>query len=63
MCEAAKKLKLKLPGIGGSDIRDGNKKLIIAVVWQLVRLHYLKLIGSKTEEDLVKWANKMVGDL
>lgn len=38
---ACKKLNLKLPGIGGTDILDANKKNIIAVVWQLVRLHYL----------------------
>jgi plastin-1 len=31
--EACKKLKLKVPGIGGSDILEGNRKLIIAVVW------------------------------
>ena len=55
--EASKKLGLKLPGIGGSDILDGNKKSIIAVVWQLVRLHYLRIIGSQSEDDLVKWAN------
>lgn len=39
--EVAKKLGLKIPGIGGSDFVDGNKKNIIAVVWQLVRLNYL----------------------
>jgi plastin-1 len=32
-------------------------------MWQLVRLHYLQIIGSKTEEDLVKWANASVPDL
>jgi len=52
-----------VPGIGGTDILDGNKKLIIAVVWQLVRLNYLKIIGSQTEDDLVKWANNKVGKL
>jgi plastin-1 len=31
--EACKKLGLKIPGIGGSDFVDGNKKNIIAVVW------------------------------
>lgn len=31
--EACKKLGLKIPGIGGSDILEGNVKLIIAVVW------------------------------
>ncbi len=60
---ACKKLGLKLPGIGGSDINDGNKKLIIAVVWQLVRLNYLKIIGSQSEDDLVKWANTLIGDM
>jgi plastin-1 len=39
--EISKKLGLKIPGIGGSDFVDGNKKNIIAVVWQLVRLNYL----------------------
>jgi len=27
----------------------------------LVRLHYLKLVGDKSEDDLVKWANDTVG--
>jgi hypothetical protein len=31
--EYAKKLGLKIPGIGGSDFVDGNKKNVIAVVW------------------------------
>lgn len=61
--DACKKLGLKIPGIGGSDILDGNKKLVIAVVWQLVRLHYLKIIGSQSEDDLVKWANSMNQEL
>lgn len=36
---------------------------MIAVVWQLVRLNYLKIIGSQSEDDLVKWANGLIGDL
>jgi len=55
--KACQKLKLQLPGIGGSDIVDGNKKQVMAIVWQLVKLHYMQIIGSQTEEDLVKWAN------
>lgn len=31
--DASKKLGLKIPGIGGSDILEGNRKLIIAIVW------------------------------
>ena len=59
--EACKKLKLKLIGVGAPDLTKGERKSILTVVWQLVRLHYLKLIGDKTEDDLVKWANDKVG--
>lgn len=55
--EAGKNMKLKLIGIGGVDLTKGEKKSLLALVWQLVRLYYLKLIGDKKEEDLVKWAN------
>lgn len=48
-------------GIGGPEITKGVKKDILATVWQLVRQHYLKLIGDKSEADLVKWANDTVG--
>lgn len=58
--EACKNMKLKMIGIGGTDITKGERKLILAIVWQIVRLHYLKLIGGKTEDDLVKWANDTV---
>mmetsp|Transcript_38930 Transcript_38930/g.59164 ORF Transcript_38930/g.59164 Transcript_38930/m.59164 type:complete len:553 (-) Transcript_38930:25-1683(-) len=61
MLEACKKMKLKMIGIGGTDLTKGDKKLMLAVVWQLVKLQYLKLIGNKTEDDLVKWANNLVG--
>lgn len=57
---ASKKLKIVTTGIGGTDILDKNKKNILAVVWQLVKCHYLKLIGSKTEKDLLNWANGLV---
>ena len=56
--EACEKLKIKLVGIGPADIRDGHKKLVLAIVWQLVRLHYMQIIGSKTEQDLIDWVNQ-----
>lgn len=61
--DACAKLKLKLMGIGAQDIQDGNKKLTLAIVWQLVRIHYLQIIGSKTENDIIAWANSAVGDM
>lgn len=59
--EACKKLKFKLIGVGAPDITKGERRSILAIVWQLVRHHYLKLIGDKSEDDLVKWANEKVG--
>lgn len=61
--EACKKLGIKVPGINGNDILEGNRKQIIAIVWQLVRIHYMKIIGSQSEDDLLKWANALAGDL
>lgn len=50
-------MKVKVIGVDGKDINDGHAKSLSAIVWQLVRAHYLKLIGGKTEENLVEWAN------
>jgi len=59
--QACKNMKLKMIGIGGTDLTKGDKKLTLAVVWQLVKLQYLKVIGGKSEDELVKWANETVG--
>jgi len=66
----AKELKLSLVGIGGPDIVDGNKKLILGFVWQLMRHHTLKFLaevqskkfGGKpvTDEMIISWANETV---
>ena len=58
--DACKKAGLNIVGIGGTDIHDANKKYILAIVWQLMRAHTLQVIGNKSEEDLVNWANNMV---
>ena len=34
-CDVAKKLKMKVVGIGGKDIAEGSIKLTLAVVWQV----------------------------
>jgi plastin-1 len=57
-----------LVGIGGVDILDGNKKLILAVVWQLMRRHTLNVLtligGGKKADDklIIDWANETVTD-
>ena len=58
--DASKKSNYKIVGIGGGDIRDGNKKYILAIVWQMMRAHSLQVIGNKTEEELVAWGNDRV---
>ena len=58
--DAAKRSGYTIVGIGGADIRDGNKKYILAIVWQLMRAHTLQVIGDKSEEDLLKWGNEVV---
>jgi len=62
-----KQLKFSLVGIAGSDINDANKKLILALVWQMMRyfiLNYLKRMSSGgkdiTEDDIISWANSKV---
>jgi plastin-1 len=49
-------------GLGGANILDKDRKQIIGLVWQIVRLKYLQIIGSKTEKDLITWANESVKD-
>lgn len=59
---ASKKSGYSIVGIGGADIRDGNKKYILAIVWQLMREHTLQVIGGKSEEELLTWGNSMVSE-
>lgn len=65
-------LKFSLVGIGGIDVVNGNKKLILAIVWQLLRRYTLKMIANLAskqgikevaEEHIVDWANKTVSYL
>lgn len=60
--EGCKNMGLKMIGIGGVDITKGERKLVLATCWQICKTHYLKLIGGKTEDELVAWANQQVGD-
>jgi len=62
-----KQLQFSVVGIGGKDFVDGNRKLILAVVWQTMRYHLfsilkqLKFSGKDvTEEFMISWANGKV---
>lgn len=62
-----KDLGCQYSGIGALDIIDGNKKMTLAIVWQLMRSYTLSLLtllsakkGKKEieEKDLLEWANE-----
>ncbi|XVE80461.1 hypothetical protein DITRI_Ditri14bG0141500 [Diplodiscus trichospermus] len=64
-----KQLKFSVVNLGGNDIVQGNKKLIIAFLWQLMRFNMLQLLKSLrsrsrgkeiTDADIINWANRKV---
>jgi len=63
--ELGKKLNFVLVGVGGSDIKEGNKTLTLALVWQLMRAYTLALLSQLNsdgtpivESEIISWANK-----
>jgi plastin-1 len=66
--DVGKQLGCSLVGIGGVDVNSNNRKLILALVWQLMRKQVLKLLKDdsgkeKQEVDVIKWANAAVSKL
>ncbi|KAI9083294.1 hypothetical protein K1719_034826 [Acacia pycnantha] len=64
-----KDLKLSLVNVAGTDIVQGNKKLIISYLWQLMRFSMLQLLKNLrshsqgkeiTDADILNWANNKV---
>lgn len=64
-----KQLKFSLVNIAGNDIVQGNKKLILAYLWQLMRFNMLQLLKNLrfyshgkelTDGDILEWANTKV---
>ena len=60
--DSSKRSGYSVISIGNKDIQEGKKKHILALVWQLMKAHTLKVIGEKSEEDLIAWANSKVSD-
>ncbi|KAL9679745.1 hypothetical protein QQ045_017611 [Rhodiola kirilowii] len=66
-----KQLKFSLVNVAGNDIVQGNKKLILAFLWQLMRFNMLQLLKNLsrshsqhgkdiTDSQILKWANNKV---
>lgn len=74
--ELGKELKFSLVNVGGVDLADGNVKLILSLVWQLMRNHIVRFLDAlmKTASSeqkveltdasidglLVTWANSRI---
>ncbi|KAL2247011.1 UNVERIFIED_CONTAM: Fimbrin-5 [Sesamum indicum] len=64
-----KELNFSLVNVAGNDIVQGNKKLILAFLWQLMRFSMLQLLKNLrfhsqekeiTDADILNWANNKV---
>ena len=62
--EIAKKFDFSLVGIGGQDLLDGNKKLMLGILYQAMRAYTLvilqKCAGSDKpikDEEIIAWVN------
>ncbi|KAL2316693.1 hypothetical protein Fmac_030569 [Flemingia macrophylla] len=67
--EIASELRFSLVNVAGNDIVQGNKKLILALLWQLMRFTMLQLLKNLrsrsqgkeiSDADILKWANRKV---
>ncbi|KAH1257371.1 Fimbrin-2 [Glycine max] len=64
-----KQIKFSLVNVAGNDIVQGNKKLILAYLWQLMRYNILQLLKNLrfhsrgkeiNDADILEWANSKV---
>ncbi|XAR58783.1 hypothetical protein NMG60_11014319 [Bertholletia excelsa] len=64
-----KQLRFSLVNVAGNDIVQGNKKLTLAYLWQLMRYNMLQLLKNLrsyshgkeiTDADILEWANSKV---
>ncbi|THU48571.1 hypothetical protein C4D60_Mb06t00390 [Musa balbisiana] len=69
--EVGKQLNFSLVNVAGNDIVQGNKKLIVAYLWQLMRFNILQLLKNLrfhsqgkeiSDSDILNWANNKVKD-
>ncbi|KAL8618904.1 hypothetical protein ACOMHN_020323 [Nucella lapillus] len=60
-------VKVKLVGIDGKNIHDGDRTLTLGLVWQLMRAYTLVILSKLTEEkkpiqdsEIIEWVNSKV---
>ena len=66
LVDCAKTLGCNIVNMGGKDIFDQNEKLVLALVWQLMRHDTMSMLeklgggGKLSDSDLLQWANSKV---
>lgn len=67
--EVAKKLEFSVVGIGGKDILDVNKKLILGILYQTMRAYTLVILQKCAEsdkaikdEEIIAWVNEKLAE-
>mmetsp|Transcript_25513 Transcript_25513/g.43022 ORF Transcript_25513/g.43022 Transcript_25513/m.43022 type:complete len:634 (+) Transcript_25513:72-1973(+) len=67
--DVAKEMGLSVVNIGGLDLVDKKTKLILAIIWQLMRRHTINVlaglathegIAEITDDHIISWANEKV---
>ncbi|KAL8160025.1 hypothetical protein V2J09_001562 [Rumex salicifolius] len=67
--QIGRQLRFSLVNVAGNDFVQGNKKLILAYLWQLMRYNMLQLLKNLrsfshgkeiTDSDILRWANQKV---
>lgn len=63
----AKDMNLSVVNVSGDDLVKGNKKMILALTWQLMRKNLVTILKSLgedgkevTENDIIAWSNEKV---
>lgn len=62
--ELGKQMKFSLVGIDGSNIQNGDKVPVLAIVWQLMRAHTFSILNSLStggkriqDAEIIEWCN------
>ena len=55
--EACRKMGLKMIGVNGKDITDGDSKFILSLLKQIAKKYSLKIVQGKDDKDISNFLN------
>jgi hypothetical protein len=56
--EACRKMGLKMIGVNGKDITDGDSKFILSLLKQIAKKYSFKIVQGKNDIDISNFLNK-----